>query len=329
MALTVLMRSAGGGGETPSLTFDGDRVVLGRGAFADVRLPDPSVSARHATVRAIAGEYLLFDEGSTNGTFVGGIRLAPHTPRSLRSGDLVRLGRVWVELRTEPAPLTHDLAVATRDLAFRLVADAMRAVGDDTTPTVTVVEGPDLGQSLALADEGQVYVIGRGETCALLLSDEDASREHVQVVRRGGAVLVQDLGSKNRAALGEAWVPTDRAVVWRRPAMLRLGRSVLAVNEPVADALAELEASADEALPEGGAPPPPPPSRPASRDSVPPDAAARPADAPLAASPSTTAPRATPASDTVGWSATDVAVGAAAVLVIALSVAGLYWLLKT
>ncbi len=324
MPLSVLVHSAPASGDPrasgapPQLTFDGDRIVLGRGAFADVRLPDPSVSARHATIRATDGEYLLFDEGSTNGTFVGGVRLAPQTPRSLRSGDMVRLGRVWIEVRTEAAPLTHDLPVATRELALRLVEDAMRAIGDDTTPSVSVVEGPDMGLSLALAEEGHVYLIGRGEACSLALQDPDASREHVQVVRRGGTVLVQDLGGKNRAALGESWLALDRAVVWRRPAMLRVGRSVLALAEPVADALAELEGSDDEALPEDGAPPPPPPSGLAGvshREA--------PIAEPLAAVPPRTARNRT------GWSATDVAVAATAVAVIALSAAGLYWLFRT
>jgi pSer/pThr/pTyr-binding forkhead associated (FHA) protein len=329
MPLSILVRnggptSAGGSGEAPRLTFDGDRIVLGRGTFADVRLPDPSVSARHATIRAVDGDYQLFDEGSTNGTFVGGVRLAMQTPRSLRSGDVIRLGRVWVEVRTEPAPLTQDLPLATRDLAFRLVEDAMRALGDNTAPTVSVVEGPDLGLSVRLADEGHVYVVGRGETCELSLHDPDASRDHVQLVRRGSSVLAQDLGGKNRAALGESWLPTDRAVAWRRPAMLRVGRTVLALTEPVAEALAELECSDDEALPEGGAPPPPPPT---TDEGPPADADAHDVGAPIIDAPPSKA-RAH-SRDGSGWSATDVAVAGAAMVVIGLSAAGLYWLLRS
>ena len=175
-----------------------------------------------------------------------------------------------------------------------------------------------MGLSLALADEGRVYLIGRGEACALPLQDPDASREHVQVVRRGGSVLVQDLGGKNRAALAESWLAQDRTVVWRRPAMLRVGRSVLALAEPVADALAELEGSVDEALPEDGVPPPPPPSGLAGTSH---------ADAPVAEAPVVVPPR--PGRDWASWSATDVAVAGAAILVIALSAAGLYWLLRT
>ena len=81
----------------PRLTFDGPRVVIGRSQGCDVRLPDVSVSQRHASLRSKGGHYTIVDEGSANGTFVGGIRLSPRSPRDLRTGDLVRVGRVWLE----------------------------------------------------------------------------------------------------------------------------------------------------------------------------------------------------------------------------------------
>lgn len=49
-------------------------LLLGRGEEADVQLPDPSVSARHAIVRWDGWKRLAFlrDLGSTNGTLVNG-----------------------------------------------------------------------------------------------------------------------------------------------------------------------------------------------------------------------------------------------------------------
>jgi len=138
----------------------------------------------------------------------------------------------------------------------------------------------------------------------------------VQLVRRGGAVLVQDLGSKNRAELGEGWLPTDKPAVWRRPAVLRVGRTVLALHEPVAEALAELEGAADEALPEAASIPPPP--APASVEVMAPVV-----EAPVAKLPTSVRRRPEP-----GWSPADIAVAATALFVMALSAAGLYWLLR-
>jgi pSer/pThr/pTyr-binding forkhead associated (FHA) protein len=324
MPLSVFVRNSGAAGEDAVLTFDGDRVVFGRGVGADVRLPDPSVSARHAVVRVTAGQYALVDEGSTNGTFVGGMRLVPQTPRTLRSGDLIRLGRVWLEVRMGAAAPTPDLAMATRDLAFALVARAMEAAGDDLATRIEVVEGADHGQSLPLAEEGRVYRVGRGEHCDLELSDPDTSREHLSVVRRGSNVLIRDLGAKNQAAIGDAWVPTDRDLVWRGRTVVRIGRTVLGLITPVADALAELEAAADDVLPEGAVPPPPPPAS-GQEDAASSVEAASAGVGPIAPQPARASPVARRHRN---WSTADLAVAGAAFVIIVLSLSGLFWLLR-
>ena len=56
MALRVLLRDGGPAGSSEaapelSLAFDTPRLVIGRGDGCDVRLPDPSVSHRHASIR--------------------------------------------------------------------------------------------------------------------------------------------------------------------------------------------------------------------------------------------------------------------------------------
>src|SRR5262245_52114401 len=109
MPVTVIVRSGGQPKVPPSpgeprppslsLTLDSPMIVIGRGEGSEVRLPDPSVSHRHATIRQRGNEYILVDEGSTNGTFMGGVKLGALAPRILKHGDLARVGRVWIEVR--------------------------------------------------------------------------------------------------------------------------------------------------------------------------------------------------------------------------------------
>ena len=87
MAVTVLIRAADHGEEPLALTLDAPRIVIGRGKGCEIQLPDPTVSARHASLRLRGGENLIIDEGSTNGIAVGSVRLPPQTPRALRDGD--------------------------------------------------------------------------------------------------------------------------------------------------------------------------------------------------------------------------------------------------
>src|SRR6187401_1366936 len=141
MALTVVVRS-GDLKSQATITFDAPRIVIGRGDGCEIRLPDPSVSHRHASIRQRGTDYVVFDEGSSNGTFVGPVRLSPQAPRVLRSGDLIRLGRVWVEVRIEQVPVTQSQKLVTREIALNLVASALAAQGEASRARVWVQKGP-------------------------------------------------------------------------------------------------------------------------------------------------------------------------------------------
>jgi pSer/pThr/pTyr-binding forkhead associated (FHA) protein len=71
-------------------------MVLGRGAEAEIRLADPSVSRRHAEVRVEGGRVHLTDLGSTNGTTVNGRKV---DRVNLSDGDRVALGSAVVTYR--------------------------------------------------------------------------------------------------------------------------------------------------------------------------------------------------------------------------------------
>ena len=70
--------------------------VLGRGTEqVDVRLEDPAVSRRHARI-TLAGQPIIEDLGSTNGTIVDGVRI---TRRALADGSVIRLGSTDITFR--------------------------------------------------------------------------------------------------------------------------------------------------------------------------------------------------------------------------------------
>jgi pSer/pThr/pTyr-binding forkhead associated (FHA) protein len=247
MALTVVVRS--GDHPTPlKISLDAPRIVIGRGDGCEIRLPDPSVSHRHASIRQRGSDYVVVDEGSTNGTFVGPVRLSPQAPRMLRSGELLRIGRIWLEVTIESVPTTDDAQLATREIALSLVSSALAAQGEAAAVKVQVKEGPDAGQELQLAELGRGYVIGRGQGLDLTLSDADASRRHVEVGRRGAVLWVKDLGSKNGALLDGKPLTANKETPWPRGKLVTLGATVLSFEDPVADALVELEASSDEKM---------------------------------------------------------------------------------
>lgn len=70
--------------------LEGPRAVIGRSDDAECVLRDPNISRRHAELRQdAAGQWEIFDLGSTNGIKVNGRRV---TEAPLREGDQVTIG---------------------------------------------------------------------------------------------------------------------------------------------------------------------------------------------------------------------------------------------
>ena len=77
----------------PGVEFELGRVdvTIGRGAQNDVALEgDEFASARHVRVEPRGDGFWVQDLGSTNGTFVNGVRI--EQPRRLEPGDVLRVG---------------------------------------------------------------------------------------------------------------------------------------------------------------------------------------------------------------------------------------------
>lgn len=331
MALSVVIRS--GDLKAPAtITFDAPRIVIGRGDGCEVRLPDPSVSHRHASIRQRGTDYVIVDEGSTNGTFVGPVRLSPQAPRVIRSGDLVRVGRIWLELRVEQAVPTANPQASTREIALALVASALAAEGNAAHARVTVESGPDEGKELVLAELDRSYVVGRSPGLDLTLADADASRRHVEIFRRGQHVCVRDLGSKNGSELGGQRLEPNREVPWPSGARLRFGSNTFALTDPVLETLSELETAVDEQLRPDEPIDPPQPS--GSESTAAPQAAvpnAEGSSAPIAEVPAAAQRRAPVKAKPgagAGLGVADVLIALFALTVLAVSGLGLFWLFR-
>ena len=84
--------------ENTEFVLDSSGISIGRGGPNEVRLDgDDFASAQHARVEPRRDGVWIEDVGSTNGTYVNGVRLSK--PRKLAVGDLVRVGET--DLRFE------------------------------------------------------------------------------------------------------------------------------------------------------------------------------------------------------------------------------------
>ncbi|MHC4828053.1 MAG: SpoIIE family protein phosphatase, partial [Planctomycetota bacterium] len=92
-----------GGGEIGSPVISGDGpVMIGRSREADVCLPDPSVSRRHASLVKREGQWFVTDLGGRHGTTINGVRVEPNQPAVAAEGDFIRLGPYTFRLSFGP-----------------------------------------------------------------------------------------------------------------------------------------------------------------------------------------------------------------------------------
>lgn len=74
------------------------RVRIGREVVDnDLVLDDPSVSRHHALIESLDGGFQLKDLGSSNGTFLNGMRL--DRPRQLATGDQLKVGQIQISVQ--------------------------------------------------------------------------------------------------------------------------------------------------------------------------------------------------------------------------------------
>jgi pSer/pThr/pTyr-binding forkhead associated (FHA) protein len=315
MALTIQVRSEDA--DVPPVTFDAPRVILGRGQSSDLRLPDPSVSRRHASVRQRGADYIVLDEGSVNGTYVGSTKLAPGAPHVVQSGDIVRCGLVALELTIESTAATPNPQQLTREIALLLVEGALVTEGRPTTPFVVVQGGPDDGLEFSLDEPDKLYAVGRGPQADFDLQDEDVSRRHVGLERRGSDVMIRDLGAKNRVKIGDDTLPLNGERRWTSKFPLQLSQATtLCLRDPLSETLIEIEAAPDEVLDEA-----------AQRAALP-----EPAQAKSGRNPEVETRRILTRVEQPGrsrrFTPSDIVIGLLALAILGASMTGMYWLAR-
>jgi hypothetical protein len=73
--------------------IQGDTIDIGRDSGNGIALPnDTNASRKHATLQIQNGAAFVVDLGSSNGTFVNGVRISPNAPQRLNPGAELQIG---------------------------------------------------------------------------------------------------------------------------------------------------------------------------------------------------------------------------------------------
>lgn len=80
----------------------GRELKVGRDpGLCDICLTEPRISGMHATVKFEAGQVMIRDEGSNNGTFVSGGKIQSYAWVAVPPGSTVRFGPIEFNVRLE------------------------------------------------------------------------------------------------------------------------------------------------------------------------------------------------------------------------------------
>jgi pSer/pThr/pTyr-binding forkhead associated (FHA) protein len=199
MAVRFVVRSRDGHQLDKQLEFPFDqaRIVLGRSASADVRIPSPTVSEKHASVQQRGADWMLTDLGSRNGTKHNGERLLPERARKLRDNDLIELGSYVLSFHSSVLMTEPMSAERTAELARRLWREAQSAQGVELEPAqLRVLNGPRAGERLDIPPSPSRIHIGGHDKCQLVLPEPVLARDTLEVVHDLEGVLVRSLSGE-------------------------------------------------------------------------------------------------------------------------------------
>lgn len=124
MAYQLILKTGPAPGKIYSL--ENSDISIGREVGSDVFVNDVEISRRHAHLILQAGNYVLEDLGSTNGTFVNGERLTGQ--RILRPGDTITLG--------------ENVSLTFESTSFDPNATQVSAAGVASAASTVIEEGP-------------------------------------------------------------------------------------------------------------------------------------------------------------------------------------------
>ncbi len=166
-----------------------DEVVIGRDIAAQIFIPDPSISRRHARVFLSGGQYFVEDLNSSNGTHLNGQPV--HAPQALRPGDEIQLGpSIALQFDGPPPPVAQ--AAATVNL------------GDEPPGMFSLfVQVGEKSPQIIPLPPGQ-YKFGRSTDNHIIIESLAISRYHGRLdVSQQGVTLVPSPRAGNPVVLND------------------------------------------------------------------------------------------------------------------------------
>jgi class 3 adenylate cyclase/pSer/pThr/pTyr-binding forkhead associated (FHA) protein len=171
----------------------GRTLVVGRSSACDVPIRDLTVSRHHGEVEAAAAGLRVRDLGSTNGTFINGVRISEGVASP---GTRVAFGKVIFQVMEERATGAMAESGDGDDGAPLVIVDLLRAHGPTDVATLLISESDAATAGRALRVGGETPTERRAAALALLLEtakELSLQGEPARLLDKAARLLLQAL----------------------------------------------------------------------------------------------------------------------------------------
>ena len=162
-----------------------DRIIIGRGVEADLRVPENLrfVSGQHAEIQKEATGYFIRDLNSTNGTLVNNQPLQPDQDYAIGNESIIRIG-------------DDNFGVSIGFTFYNPKETASSVAGFMQAAQATRIE------------QTSMLLIGRLENCDIVLDSPEVSRRHAMIRQVCDQYSLEDLDSSNGTYLNNEPIKT-------------------------------------------------------------------------------------------------------------------------
>jgi predicted component of type VI protein secretion system len=171
MAISFKITPPGAKEKHFEISLDMEKILIGRGAPCDVRLPDASVSYHHATILMVETSYCLLDKNSKNGTYLNGKRLLRGKRYTLSTGDEIRICgfRITVNLSV---PLAETFSAEKTDILAREIFLSAMAGEEEKIILLEIKKGSDAGKIHEIPPGRKTITVGTSDDCDVRINEK-------------------------------------------------------------------------------------------------------------------------------------------------------------
>ncbi len=190
--MAIELRILSGARAGYSESFEKSVIAVGRHPLSDLRFDakqDLDVSTRHGEIRFANGRYTVYDQQSTNGTYVNGERVASGGSRELQDSDVIAFGShgptVAVRILGKPATpvssrVTEEMPGPPAAAAVASGAAPVKKPRRNTAERVAIAVREQT-RGLKIAAAGAIVVLGGLAAAIYVKGSRDAAARDVEI----------------------------------------------------------------------------------------------------------------------------------------------------